>query len=209
MSFLAGVFYFDARPVPGGDSAILDRAGSEDGGVTATHLRDGLVMAQAATGFEKGKSCSNPRGSSAGAITFDGRLDNRDYLLLRLRDVLHEDRSDAALALAAYEQWGSSGLVHLVGDWSLVIWDAARRSIVLASDFAGIRPLYYCVQANRAIWSTRLSLLVDFAEGGEIDDQYVAGLLVFGSCPNRTPYRGILPVPAGHSVQTGSNGTKL
>ena len=210
MSFLAGVFYFDGRPIPSGNAAaIFDQAGLEDRCVPASHLQDGLLMAQFSTGFDQGNGSSQLRLSPTGTITFDGRLDNRDYLLLRLRDVLQADRSDAALALAAYEQWGSDGLVHLVGDWSLVIWDAERRLIVLASDFAGIRPLYYCVQADRVIWSTRLSLLVELVEAVEIDDQYVAALLVFGRCPNRTPHRGIWPVPAGQSVQIGKNGTQL
>jgi asparagine synthase (glutamine-hydrolysing) len=209
MSFLAGVFCFDGRPIPGVEvAAIRDQTGPEDDGVTASHLQDGLLMTQFSTSLEVGKG-SRPRVSAAGAITFDGRLDNRDYLLLRLRHVLREDRSDAALAQAAYEQWGPGGLVHLVGDWSLVIWDEARSSIVLASDFAGVRPLYYCVQPNRVLWSTRLSRLVDLVQASEIDDQYVAGLLMFAGCPNRTPYRGIYPVPAGHSVQAGGNGIKL
>ena len=40
-------------------------------------------------------------------LHWDGRLDNRDDLLLRLRDSLRADKSNAALALAAYERWGS------------------------------------------------------------------------------------------------------
>ena len=210
MSFLAGLLYFDSRPIPDGDAAaILGEAGAKEHGITASHRQDGLVMAQSAGQVDPRKGGAQPYLSPAGAITFDGRLDNRDHLQLRLRAVLREDTSDAALALAAYDQWGAGGLVHLIGDWSLVIWDAGRRSIVMASDFAGVRPLYYCVQANRVLWSTRLAPLVDWTQASEIDDQYAAGVLMFGGCPNRTPYPGILPVPAGHLVQTGRNGTRL
>src|SRR5215469_1771092 len=56
------------------------------------------------------------------------------------------DRCDGdqdALVLGLYEKRGAAGLRELTGDWSLVIWDAHRRAIVLASDFAGTRPLYY------------------------------------------------------------------
>jgi asparagine synthase (glutamine-hydrolysing) len=35
---------------------------------------------------------------------------------------------------------------------------------------------------------------------GELDEQYVAGLLMFAGCPNRTPYKGIHSVPPGHAV---------
>ena len=54
-------------------------------------------------------------------LHWDGRLDNRDDLLLRLRESLQDETSNQAIALAAYERWGTDGLVHLIGDWSLVI----------------------------------------------------------------------------------------
>src|SRR5271166_127816 len=82
-------------------------------------------------------------------LSWDGRLDNRDDLLLRLSDSPRGDTSNAALALAAYERWGTSGFVRLIGDWSLVIRDRANRTIILASDFAGVRPLYYNLQPGR------------------------------------------------------------
>src|SRR5262245_46122070 len=56
-------------------------------------------------------------------LHWDGRLDNRDDLLLQLRDSLRGDTSNQGIARAVYERWGSEGLVHLIGDWSLVIRD--------------------------------------------------------------------------------------
>src|SRR5580693_7467560 len=48
-------------------------------------------------------------------LHWDGRLDNRDDLLLRLKESLRGATSNAALALAAYERWGTDGLVRLIG----------------------------------------------------------------------------------------------
>ena len=79
-------------------------------------------------------------------LSWDGRLDNRSDLLLFLADSLRGETSNAALARAAYERWGSDGFVRLIGDWSLVIHDHVNRAIVLASDYAGVRPLYYHMQ---------------------------------------------------------------
>jgi asparagine synthase (glutamine-hydrolysing) len=93
-------------------------------------------------------------------LHWDGRLDNRDDLLLRLRDSLQGDTSNEAIATAVYERWGTDGLVYLIGDWSLVLRDRINRTTVLASDFAGVRPLYYYVQAGRVLWSDRLQSLV-------------------------------------------------
>lgn len=145
----------------------------------------------------------------AEVLHWDGRLDNRDDLLLRLGDSLRGDTGDAAIARAAYERWGADGLVHLVGDWGVVIRDRVNRSVVLASDFAGVRPLYYHAQSGRVRWSGRLQPLVEATGISELDEQYVAGFLTFGGCPNRTPYKGIYSVPPGHAVCVSSEGTSV
>jgi len=115
--------------------------------------------------------------SHAGIVlTWDGRLDNRTDLLLLLADSLRDDTSNAAIALAAYERWGSNGFVHLLGDWSIVIQDQANGATVLASDFAGVRPLYYSVQRGHVFWSSRLQSVVDATGISELDEQYIGGL---------------------------------
>ena len=150
---------------------------------------------------------TNERHERTEVLSWDGRLDNRGDLLLLLADSLRGETSNAALARAAYERWGTDGFVKLIGDWSLVIHDHVNRAIVLASDFAGVRPLYYCVQAGRVFWSSRLQSLVDATQISELDEQYVRGFLLLGGCPNRTPYKGIYSVPAGHAVCVSSEGT--
>ena len=133
----------------------------------------------------------------AKVLHWDGRVDNRDDLQL-----LPLDRSadDAAIVLAAYERWGVQGLHKIVGDWSVVIFDASRRTIVLASDFAGVRPLYYQSTPEGVRWSASLEQLVGVTGTGELDSHYIAGFLTFGGYPHRTPYVGVYSVPPGHAV---------
>lgn len=128
---------------------------------------------------------------------------------MRLKDSLRSNTSNTALALAVYERWGTSGLVHLIGDWSVVIRDHTNRAIVLASDFAGVRPLYYNLQPGRVLWSTRLQSLVEATKICELDERYVGGLLMFGGCPNHTPYKGIYSVPPGHAVSVWAKKTAI
>jgi asparagine synthase (glutamine-hydrolysing) len=152
---------------------------------------------------------TNERHERTEVLSWDGRLDNRGDLLLLLADSLRGGTSNAALARAAYERWGTNGFVKLIGDWSVVIHDHVNRAIVLASDYAGVRPLYYHVQPGGVLWSGRLQSLVDATQISELDEQYVRGFLLFGGCPNRTPYEGIYSVPAGHAVCVSSEGTKI
>jgi asparagine synthase (glutamine-hydrolysing) len=145
----------------------------------------------------------------ARVLYWNGRLDNRNDLLILLADSLGGETSNAAIALAAYERWGTNGFVRLVGDWSVVVNDHSNRTIVLASDFAGVRPLYYSVQKGRVLWSSRLQSLVDATGISELDEQYVGAFLLFGACPYRTPYKGIYSVPSGHAVCVSCMETKI
>src|SRR5215213_9750208 len=142
-------------------------------------------------------------------VHWDGRLDNQSDLRLRLRDSLQGEITNEAIARAAYERWGTAGFVQLIGDWSLVIRDHANRMTVLASDFAGVRPLYYHVQAGRVLWSSRLQTLVEETGITDLDEQYIAGFLTVGGCANRTPYKGIYSVPPGSAVCVSAKGTRV
>ena len=150
---------------------------------------------------------TNTNTSGIEVLHWNGRLDNRSDLLAQLRDSLHGESSNAAIARAAFERWGTDGLVHLIGDWSLVLCD--QKTIVLASDFAGVRPLYYHVRGGRVQWSNRLQSLVEETSITELDEQYIAGFLTFGGYPNRTPYKDIYSVPPGHAVCVSANETKI
>ncbi len=142
-------------------------------------------------------------------LHWDGRLDNRDDLLPRLKDSLQGNTSNPRIAAAVYERWGTEGLVQLIGDWSLVLRDRINHTTVLASDFAGVRPLYYCVQAGRVLWSSQLQSVVEATGVSELDEQYIAGFLTVGGSPNRTPYKDIYSVPPGHAVCVSAKGTSI
>ena len=188
MSFQAGVLYFDGREIGVAEAnAVRGCVLTDDDFPAAVWREPGLFLAHFG---------GRPYPTQTAAITFDGRLDNPRDLERRLPD-LPPEADGAALALAAYEKWGTGGLADLIGDWSLVIWDRRRQQLVLASDYAGVRPLYYCVKGHRVMWSTRLLPLVHLAQAHELDDTYIAGLLAFTGAPNRTPYRGVYSVPPG------------
>jgi asparagine synthase (glutamine-hydrolysing) len=142
----------------------------------------------------------HPFGRGA-VLTWDGRLDNREDLLLVLHRLLRDDRSDAALVAAAYERWGIEALPHLVGDWCLAIWDAERRQIVLARDYMGNRPLYYDATPTRLVWATRLEALAACEERFcDPDDAFIASFLQQEEPVDMTPFAGITALVPGHAL---------
>ena len=196
MGSQTGVFYFDkGRILPEEAGALIGNLFPSDAAEAAFYRDSGVLLIQG--------------GDVSGAMTFDGRLDNRGDLAARFGVRLGDNTSDGEIVRAVYDHCGAAGFVHLIGDWSLALWNAAERCVVLASDYAGIRPLYYAVQPHGAVWSTRLGPLVDLLKADEIDDRFVASFLRYGDCPHRTPYASILPVLAGHSVTINRHGVKV
>jgi asparagine synthase (glutamine-hydrolysing) len=199
MAKLSGIYYFDSRPVSYEDAAWVRRGLADSRGGPARLMgAAGLLMGYAASPFEEATPPEYVTGDD-GICAWDGRLDNRgDVVALLGHDVA--GCSNSALALKLYQTKGAGGLGDLIGDWSLAMWDPASRGVLLASDYAGIRPLYYCRTADCLMWASCLWHLVRWTGRNEIDEEYAASFLTQRSAVNRTPYRGIYPVPPGHAV---------
>ncbi|HEY6390209.1 MAG TPA: asparagine synthase-related protein, partial [Bryobacteraceae bacterium] len=144
------------------------------------------------------------------AVVWDGRLDNGAGLL-RGGDA-HDcsPGDDAGIALSVFERGGEAALRGLLGDWSAVFWDAARSTVVLASDYTGVRPLYYSYAGGRVIWSSSLHWLASrLGNAAVLDEDYVAEFLERGGSFGRTPYRDIRVAPPGHSLSVSRSGAVL
>ena len=149
------------------------------------------------------------RGSRCRLLMWHGRLDNRGELVRQLGGSAVGALSDGALLAAAYERWGAAGLGHVIGDWSAVLSDPRRRAIVLASDFSGVRPLYYHHRGHEVRWSRSLGALLDYVGAEALDEQYIAGYLTIGGYPGRTPYAGVHAVMPGYAVRVTVDGAAL
>jgi len=212
MSFQAGAYHEENRPITEYDVALFMNAIAD---VNYAEPRGwcsgGVFLAHSGFPGMWGSAVEvQPLSTDRASITFDGRLDNRGDLTPLVRDDLGGTASDAELALAIYLRLGPDGLSRLIGDWSLAIWDAGGQRIVLASDFAGVRPLYYYSDARSITWCTRLEALVKWVRPDAIDDQYVAGLLSpRAGYPDLTPYPGIYSVRPGHYLIRAGGRTEL
>jgi len=140
--------------------------------------------------------------SNGGCIlAWDGRLDNREELIGFLGQKLSTDRSDSAIVIAAYEKWTTLFPQRLIGDFAFSLWDPKSRTLLLARDHVGTRPLFYHLDNNRLVWSTRLEALLDLPDIRlEVNDEYVAGYLAIHPAQRLTPYKNIYAVPPAHVV---------
>jgi asparagine synthase (glutamine-hydrolysing) len=84
-------------------------------------------------------------GDGRSVIVFNGEIYNYSELRdqLEKKGVRFRSRSDTEVLLEALNHWGVEAIPKLNGMFAFAWYDMAARSLVLARDHAGIKPLYY------------------------------------------------------------------
>lgn len=212
MATLAGIFFFDGRPAGEACQSLATRVAPMAPDGVRAFSKNGIAMVYGAFDVWAGdESCTQPRRlvRSGLVMTWDGRLDNRDDLLMRfgrpLRtdgdDATADDLSDASIALTLFERGGVEELRSLVGDWSLAVWDERQRTLHLARDYMGVRPLYYCATSDAVMWSSDLGELAERTDRLDtLDERFVARFMTLRFSTDVTPYEGIRSVPTASCV---------
>jgi asparagine synthase (glutamine-hydrolysing) len=206
MSVQFGRWNFDGRPLDRNFFAEVSQMTAKygpDGESASFQSAVGMLYRPFSTTKESLHETQPLRSSAGVLLTWDGRLDNRDELIPLLHlsaGVLH---TDAAIVLAAYQQWDTACLGRFIGDWALAIWDPIKQVLLLAKDFVGTRHLFYTLQPGRITWSTVIDPLVLLAgRPFGICEEFIAGYLSRNPETHLTPFVGVKAVPAGTFVRT-------
>ena len=85
-------------------------------------------------------------------LTFNGEIYNHLELRLELREYPFRSQSDSEVLLAAYERWGVQCVDHFIGMFAFAIWDSHARSLFIARDRFGVKPLYYHLSSGTTIY---------------------------------------------------------
>lgn len=142
-----------------------------------------------------------PHWSKKGAlITWNGRLDNRDQLILELGTTLRE-KTDIEVISEAFDRWGSDCFRRFAGDWAISVWNPRARELLFSRDYIGVKQMFYFVAGHRVIWSSHLDALALCGHSFILCAEYVAGYLTFCPSEHRTPYEEILAVRPGTFVR--------
>ncbi|HXT50264.1 MAG TPA: asparagine synthase (glutamine-hydrolyzing) [Thermoanaerobaculia bacterium] len=138
-------------------------------------------------------------------LTFNGEIYNFQALRaeLRAQGVRFLTDSDSEVVLALYARDGVAMLPRLRGMYAFALWDDHEKSLLLARDPFGIKPLYYSTHGGLLRFASQVkSLLAGGALPGELDLAALAGFLLWGSVPEPMTIRSaVRALPAGCYVR--------
>ena len=77
----------------------------------------------------------------------DLRIDNHDDLVRELE--LPRGASDEEVLAQAWARWNFSIVDHVIGGFAIACWDPQRRTLFLARDHSGERPLHFTRSLDR------------------------------------------------------------
>lgn len=177
---------------------------SDDGRTGFGHLRLAII--------DLSEGGAQPMHASDGrlTITFNGEIYNYRELRseLQARGRVFRSGSDTEVLLQLYAEYGAAMVGRLRGMFAFGLWDADKRTLLLARDPLGIKPLYWADDG----WTLRFAsqakaLLAGGAVARDPDPAGIVGFHLFGSVPEPfTVWRSIQSLPAGTTLIVDATG---
>lgn len=141
-------------------------------------------------------------------VTYNGEIYNFRELRKDLEHLGHGFRghSDTEVFLAAVQEWGpQDALTRCNGMFALALWDRRERTLLLARDRMGEKPLYYGWVGGMFAFASELKALRRVPGfSATINRDALALYLRHNYVPGpRSIYEGIAKLPAGQFLEVG------
>jgi asparagine synthase (glutamine-hydrolysing) len=207
MCGITGIFRHDGGPIETNmlhrmTRAIAHRGPDGEGfhvepGIGLGHLR--LAIVDVAGGAQP---MTNEDGSVF--IVFNGEIYNFPALRLEMqaRGHVFSNHCDTEAIVHAWEEWGPNCVERLDGMFAFALWDRKRRTLFLARDRLGKKPLHYAVTPTGLAFASELRAFTDLpGVDRRIDPVAVDDFLAYGYVPDpATIFTGIRKLPPAHTL---------
>ncbi|HMP92651.1 MAG TPA: asparagine synthase (glutamine-hydrolyzing) [Phnomibacter sp.] len=152
-----------------------------------------------------------PMESASGryVIVFNGEIYNYRsfYQELKEKGYTLKSSSDTEVLLCLYELYGPGMLERLNGMFAFAIWDRHERSLFLARDRAGVKPLYYAHYNNTILFASEPKAILAAGLPLAIDEDNVIELLLCRFVGGEhTLFKGIKKLLPGHYMTIKESG---
>ncbi len=155
---------------------------------------------------------SQPMQKNNETICFNGEIYNFNELKENLITKGYQFRSngDTEVLLSAWSEWGEDMMEKLDGMFSLAIWNNVEKTLFLARDRFGKKPLVYSIKNNNIYFSSDVKSLNCITEGGDIDQESIKSLFRFRFIHEpRTIFKNFKKLPPGSILKFNKYGVKI
>nr|XP_061807095.1 asparagine synthetase [glutamine-hydrolyzing] 1-like [Nerophis lumbriciformis] len=208
MCGIVGVFHFDARRPVDVDLLVrqtdaIAHRGPDDGGVYA---EAGVGLGHRRLSIIDVDGGQQPMWDLEGRIgvVFNGEIYNYRELKKQLESKGHQfvTNSDTEVILGAYREWGAACVDRFVGMFALAVHDRKSRTLFLARDRLGKKPLYYYRDGERIVFASEMkAILVDRTISRSLEPTAALDFYAYNYVPGpQTILQRFFKLPAGHSM---------
>ncbi|MFH0832611.1 MAG: asparagine synthase (glutamine-hydrolyzing) [Candidatus Aenigmatarchaeota archaeon] len=159
-----------------------------------------------------GEKAKRPIINESGSLllVFDGLIYNLDELKSKLKKHRFSSNAEEEVIVHLYEEYGTSAVKMIDGDFAFALWDNTKKELILARDGFGARPMFYTIVEGKILFASEIkSLLAAGIRRGVnigVFYRYFNHLETQGS---ETMFAGVEKILPGQLMVYGRNGMKL
>jgi asparagine synthase (glutamine-hydrolysing) len=208
MCGLAGIVFQDLRrPDAAALRAMADAVAHRGPDDAGEHLAPGIGLASRRLAIlDLSPAGHMPMVSPDGQVvlSWNGEIYNHVELReeLKRRGVRFRSTGDTEVLLHLYLAHGPDFLRRLAGMFAIALWDGRRRSLLLARDRLGVKPLVYRLEDGGIRFASEIvGLLAEPGFTPDLDPAAIHHALALRFIPHpQTAYTSILQLPPAHAL---------
>jgi len=147
-------------------------------------------------------------------IVYNGEIYNFKELMAILEKKGHRfyTRSDSEVIIHSFEEWGEECLKKFYGMFAFAIWDTTNKTLFLARDQCGIKPLFYTILEDGSfIFSSEIKGILQYEKVKRVLDldsfHFFINLRFLPK--ERTMFKGIKKLLPGHYIKLDLQRNKI
>ena len=134
-------------------------------------------------------------------------LNGEIYNFRDLRQTLEKKHNfytntDTEVIVHAYEEFGENFLQKLDGMFAFALWDMEKKTLLIARDRLGVKPLYYCVKSDKLLFASEIkSILQDADVQRKLNYDALCQFVTYAyTIDGQTMFNGISELLPGHKL---------
>lgn len=136
-------------------------------------------------------------------IVFNGEIYNFHEVRAELeaKGYVFATRGDTEVILASYLEWGETCMQRFNGMWAFALVDRRRRTLLLARDRLGVKPLYILDEGGRLIFGSEVKVFLKLGGSRPVAPDSLAYYTAFGfTPPGATMLSGVQKLNPGEAL---------